>query len=565
MGPPGEAGPPGQAGRDYNPEELDALRRLTNEFRQELTSLGTNVNAINARLDRLARDVADIQDQLRRMPKITGGAFVGIRLDRGNTYVDRDGRVLGLGVPGNPFGPLGDLRNSPAVIHQLQLGVVARVGADTTLTAHLNSDNYKNYLGGMPGVPYSGLLGSVPAFTTLNPNAPADTYVDQLQLDAAMPGLGKEGGLTIGRYLYNISPLTLWRPEVDTYFLNPMFNDGKYRLDGFKVNTNFGSLGFQVFGGLTRSVQGTNGLPYNSPMIGMSTAEPGIFAGGTKPHAQPLQGQIVMDEIGGVGLSVPVHLLEGGQIRATAFHSTGRDILGGGGKFTNVSLLGAGFDLRFNTRVNASAEYAKTMTGRGKDIANRLTYQNEAFNVNAGFSSGALNVTAGYKYIDPLFYAPGYWGRIGNWINPVNIQGPTFRAGYDFGPTMGLNVGGDFYWAARNRDNRGSLGRDDEINRVLVGMRWDVSKSFKATVDWEGVFWTLSGTHGGAFPANTGKVHPFEQYINIGAGYSVNESTVLRLGYQIGNFNGHNALFGGGPTGTGYNYNAFTSQVAVRF
>src|SRR5437016_6545402 len=72
----GDVGPPGMT-----PEEVAKLRALADEFRRELAKLGTDMNAVNRRLDALAKDVADIKNQLSMMPKISGSAFFGYRSD----------------------------------------------------------------------------------------------------------------------------------------------------------------------------------------------------------------------------------------------------------------------------------------------------------------------------------------------------------------------------------------------------------------------------------------------------------------------------------------------------
>src|SRR5439155_723512 len=63
MGPAGAAGERGPAGEmgpaGMRPKELDDIRRLVGEFRNELASLGNNAQAINRRLDALAKDIAD--------------------------------------------------------------------------------------------------------------------------------------------------------------------------------------------------------------------------------------------------------------------------------------------------------------------------------------------------------------------------------------------------------------------------------------------------------------------------------------------------------------------------
>lgn len=567
-GPPGPAGPAGPAapGGGASAEDLAALRRLVDEFRQELANLGTNVNALSARLDRMARDVADLRDELRRMPKISGGAFVGARMDMGSdSYADKDGRHIGTTT-------WGSLDQSPVVVHELQLGVQARLGEDATLAARLSAQNYLNYLDAGRNDPF----GQVRIGTTPNNRPASSVFVDQLEINAPFGALGTGGGVTIGRFHHNISPLTLWKPDTDTYFANPFVDDGMFRMDGLRVTTGFGRMGFTGFAGKFSSVQdtGTNGLgltgfTINRPRAGVVI--PALFTGAVKPHGQSV-GQMFLDTIGGVTVRLPVNVMDGANIHASAFQA-GNETMGE----TNATLtvFGAGADLKIGERLSLQGEWSKALPGQGGGVGNLnlqgINFDNgqtNAFTAMVGWNSGGLNVSAGYKYIDPLFYAPGYWGRIGNWINPTNVQGPTVRAAYDFSPSLGITLGGDWFTPARNRDQEAGLGKDDEIGRALVGVRWDVSKSFRTTLDYEGVFWNLNRIAGRPFVVGAagGAVHPTEHYITLGTGYNLTDTTVLKLGYQYGTFDGHGALSGIVPGfGSRYHYNAFTTQVAVKF
>jgi hypothetical protein len=273
---------------------------------------------------------------------------------------------------------------------------------------------------------------------------------------------------------------------------------------------------------------------------------------------------MTVDQLAAVSAGLNFNAMgNGGHIRVTAM-DTSADTPGSAGLgFSNVAVVGANGDLKLSDRMSIMADWGKSITGQGRfNTVN--PYENNAFNGNVTFNSGALNLNAGYRYIDPLFYAPGYWGRIGNWINPTNIQGPTFRAGYDLSSAFGVNVGGDFYSAARNRAGAdGGLSTDDNINRILVGLRWDVAKNFKTTVDWEGVYWKLSGTHAGVTPGGDGDVHPTEQYITLGTGYNLTSTTLLKLSYTVGDFNGHNFL--NSAAGTQYNFNTFVAQATIKF
>jgi len=540
----GDTGPAGPPGPGVSSDDLDQLKKLAAEFKAELASIGVDVNAVKAKLDKLAKDVAEIKAKMDKMPHVSGIGFMGVRADRAKTaYVDIDGR------PSNTGGM--KLTNQPVIVRAFALEIQAKLGGDATAKVSLVNDNYKSYLDDMMGV--------VPGGSPVNLWPTNDTYLNLAVVSAPFTGVGRDGKVEMGRMAFNVPPLTLWKPTIDSYFSNPIVDDSKYRMDGVNLCTKFGSLGVQVFGGQTMSVNDTYGYAYMTPYAGVS--DPAIFSGGVKPIGQVYVGQEPMDSLAGVRVTLPLRVSEGGQFGVTALGGWVTDPYYKG-DFSNVQVLGADANLKFGEKTTVAAEYSKSVTGTGR--FNQIgVHQNNAATGTIGYAVGGLNLSAGYKYIDPMFYAPGFWGKIGNWVNPTNVKGPVLRATYDFSPAFGLTVGGDMYTAARNQAGNGGIGKDDEINRVLVGCRWDVSKSFQTTVDWEGVYWKLQGPHS-AFSSFPGSVHPVESYVTFGTGYHLTDNTLLKLGYQIGSLDGK--LFtGGGASGTKYNYNAFTSQVAIKF
>jgi hypothetical protein len=541
----GEPGPQGPSG--VAPEDLATLKKLADEFKGELANQGVNINALNAKFDKLAQDVAAVKAELAKMPKVGGTVFAGVRVDRARVpYADADGR------PSNS-----DLKNSAMVAHALELGVTANVG-ETTVKGSLVADNYKNYLGG--------------SFTDVRPldTAPrGDVWINQLTMQAPFNGVGREGSLTIGRLPFQVSPLTLWKPDVDSYFANPIVDDGMYRMDGLTLGTKLGSLGVQAFAGTFKTVIGTQstGGVFNMPLAG--AASPAVFA--SKPVGIAVDNPVALEQVGGVALTLPLKVgEEGSHVRAVGLLGTGNpwyywyDTPASPNyqTATNVAVLGADTELKLSDKLSVTGAWSKTLTGggtgQGRDIGNVVHSYNNAFMGTVGYTVGNLGLTAGYKYVDPLFYAPGYWGRLGNWINPTNIQGPTVKVNYEFSPAFGMTAAGDYLTAARNWASAGTLGKDDEIYRVQVGLRWAISDAFQTTVDWEGVYWKLANV------AST-NVHPVEHYITLGTGYDLNDTTKIKLGYQIGQWNGKNALTGGAGSGYGFNYNTFTTQVSVKF
>lgn len=285
-GPPGPPGPPG-----VTPDELNTLRRLSSEFRDELTGLGNNMRTVMGRLDQLARDLAALTERVNKIPTFGINAFAGARGDNVNgNYVDKDGRV-------NPLG------SRQAVVHEMRLTVDANVPGGGSVNAAILSGNYRNYLGGSmgqitprpQGVNNSPLGPVAGHFNgTLSSTVPADTHLDLLEVRTPFAGIGRDSSLTIGRFAHRLGRLTLWRPDVDSYFSVPWQDDGRFRIDGARLATHFGSLSFEGFGGKFDSVQGTAGGPYNSPLVG-TAIDPGgtrILEYGAKPINQPTLGQM---------------------------------------------------------------------------------------------------------------------------------------------------------------------------------------------------------------------------------------------------------------------------------
>lgn len=545
-GPAGEQGPPG-----VTPEELANFRKLAEEFRNELTALGNRVSDINRKLDALAKEVADLAATVRGMPKVYGGAFVGVRSDRANTsYVDADGRPFYVDKYDDYKGSSrywwksDDLRKAPAVVHYFDLGVQANIPGGAILNAELTSNNYKGYVDNDFAYPR-------PIVRT----APADTYIDKLEITAPFANVGRDSKFVIGRYHYNVSPLTLWRPDFDTYFNVPFVDDGKFRIDGARLATNFGSVSLDAFGGTLDTVQGVRGggdWAFNVPVVGADT--PPIFEDG-KPTGVASQGQTIAERLAGVSLGMGLRQFQGGHLRATAIQ-TWSDT---GGKFNGTTTLGADASLKLAERFNLRAEYSRVATQLNDERVNDR--ENSAVTADLDWAGGPLSLGVGYRYIDPLFYSAGFWGRIGNWVNPTNIQGPVVRAAYTLAPNLSLNVGGDFYTGARNRGGIGGMTREDEINRVLAGVKWGPGKGIFLSADWEGVYYAVDlASH----DMGTGRVHPVEHYVNLGLGYHLTSNTLLKVGYQFGRYDGHDLL----STDLGpikYNFNVLTGQVAVKF
>jgi hypothetical protein len=545
QGPQGEKGEPGPAGPQGPPGEIPAeqlaeIRRLLDEFKNELAALGTDVRAARSRIDALAADVADIKNRLDKMIQFTGDAFFGFRSDRSRfAFFDYSGAARGAN--NSHF----DNVSSP---HDFHLGINGKLAGGVTFTGDLVASNYLDYRASGAAAGANSLAGG--PFANPNGALAEQTTLYQAALNIPIAGIGSNTVLTLGRYKNQVTPLTFWRPDYDAYFDVPWYDDGNYVQDGFKITSKFGSATTSLWAASHNSLVGSSKGTLDQPLFGSTGT---VFAGKPVGIASIVGAQAATQS---AGLHIGIPLFKLGELGFTLIDLSS----GTGPVFNNAVIYGANLKLKDIGRFRISAEGAKSVTQKGIDTADgQRNNDNNAYVLNVGWGSGPVDIAAGYQYIDPRFNAPGYWNKLGNWYNPTNIRGPFVRVGYAFSPSLHVHLGGDFLEGARNRNATGGGGIGDNLQRVNAGVNWRVNKTFTLSGDYEGVFWDLSP----ASSASGANAKPVEQYITLGAGVNLTGNTILKLAYQIINFQDVGGGFGF-PLGTS-NATVFTTQVAVHF
>lgn len=502
--------------------DVDALRRLAAEFQTELEIVGTSPAAVKSKIERLLRDIEARKHAAARAARLSTSA--ALRTESGTRVASRAATFSWPNV------------SQPDALKPAAGGATTRVS-----------------VGVLPqngGSATSSILGA--GYATLG--APARS-LDLLDARPMQVALGPATSLNVERLRYSLGSLALSPPRAERSFTDPSRDESPFGVDGLRFAAHVGSVVVEAFAGQTYAVSGTLGMNPERSLLGpagavgiLPSTTPSIALAPTAPTSQ-----FSVRQLGGVSLRFPVAIFSGGHVRLTGIGSTGSASGGDPG----TSLLGAETELRVTPRLTLGGEWARTMSASPMRFVG-LDGQNSAYSGTLGYNSGRLRLTAEYKYIDPLFYAPGYWGRIGGWLNPTNIQGPGFRAAYE-GGGFGVTLGGDFFSGARNRDDLAALGTNDDMTRVLVGVRWDVSRNLRANLDWEGVYWRLNSSLAN-LPTLAGNATPREQYITISTGYNLSSSTLLRLGYQRGGLVNSAAGAGGSSS-----VSAFTGQMAIKF
>jgi len=563
----GEPGPPGPAGKDgadgaagpqgpagMTPEEVTTLRRLTDEFKNELAAHGANIREIMARLDALGKDVAALKDTIGKLPKWNVDVFTGIRSDTSyGGFADKGGAAR----TSSKFG------SNVNVIHDVHIKPTVKLGNDATFTGDLVFSNYLSYRGGN--------LSSASNALNLTPGAAGGAGAEsvlpyQAQLDIPVSGFGRDTVLTLGRYKQHLTALTYMRPDLDPYFYIGSYDDGNYVQDGFRLSTKLGSVKTQIFGASFATVQDSQtGTFLNQPLVGGGIiADKGVAGNartGRLVGIDPLGNANAANQVFGIHAGLPLGNVASLGVTAAIFGTSQnaglQAAINPNNAFNTVTLYGADLHLKDIGKLKVSGEVAKTVTsnsfeGGGGD-------DSSAYRAHVAYNTGAVKFGVGYNYIDPRYGAPGAWLTIGNWYNPTNVQGPYVGVGYKFSDSLNANLHFDYLRGARNRS--GLLGIGDNIARLRAGFDYKLSSRINLGLDYEGVIYSLSGQADGTSALAGVRTNPVEQYITLGAGLKLNNSATWKLGWQLINTQGA----GFTAAATSSNATVVTSSVSIKF
>ena len=553
----GDQGVPGMT-----PDEVLALRRLTDDFKAELTALGVNIRDINSKLDSLTKDVADLRDQVSHLPKVGINAFIGVRTDRSRfNFIDYGGAFRNAST--SHF-------SAADVVHDVHIPISANLPGGLKLLVEPVASNYLSYRGNTLSA-FSAANNAINTGNGASNLAEVGTLY-KAQIDIPIGGPESNYKLTVGRYGYQITPGTYYRPDLDPYFDVPSYDDGNYIQDGAKLEAKFGSARTTLFAAsfATPTLTGTGtgaASAFNKPLIGGGYNN--IFG---KPFNIDASGQTIQaNQTAGAHVALPLFRFGELGLTLATFSTNSLSSVGVNTPFNNVVLYGANFKLNAIGRFVISGEGAKTVTGVGLDNSGSAASElngnedNYYYNGSVGYNSGPITAQVGYQRVDPRYGAPGYWNKIGNWYNPTNLAGPYLRLGYRISDGLNITFGGDYMTAVHNAVG---LNIGDEIYRFTGGAHYVINKRFSIGADYEGVIYNLSA-------ATTGigvRSQPIEQYVTLGAGLNLASNTVLKVGYQIINFQNVGSGFGGGTGiagiatgGNASNATVFTTQLAVHF
>lgn len=528
-------------------EALQTLQRLAQTFQQELAGLGVDVDTLKRDFASLRARVEALEgkeEKFKMSGDLTFGVYGAHSIDGKDVYTYNR----------TTLGP-GKFLEAISVPHELGLTFSGQINDEVTGSATFILGNYLPYVGG------SGKSAAT-SFTTPYAIGNTDIVIWEAFVKAPIDIFGAKVDVTVGRYPAKITPFTLQRIKPDYYLNFPRYGDGAFRVDGGALGFDFDTFRLNLWAAQVNQ-QSNNGVfnrlfaqNHNSSVVDAVGNPVGIeqFAGA----------RLEFDAIRGEETNLTI-----GATYYAAGLGTNRNFRFGTLAPTNVNrnpidrmdVFGADIKAKF-AGFNIGVEYAQS--DFLNDTNRVLSKDNWVLNANLGYNFGPnLGITAGYLEVRPYFAAPGAWGRVGYLYNPSDLRG--FYAGVNYAASedLKINLTGAFIEGtgriAPDNVPPDGYGTNDEVIQVLAGVDYRLTDRLNVSLNYEGVFWNLKGSAGGA--------KPVWNYLTLGVGYDLGENTALNVLYQIIDTDGKGVggAFSGGPA-TGKNGGAVAATtLSVKF
>jgi opacity protein-like surface antigen len=467
---------------------VQTLQRLGQTFQQELANLGVDV-------DTLKKDFAALQSRVEALEKKRERVSISGDVTFGGYATHSIDKFQALTWNGDTLAPSGKFLQSIDVVHELGLTFSGQINEEVFGSATFILGNY---------LPYAR-----------NAGAPqTDTVIWEAYVKAPIDVFGTRMDVTVGRFPVALTPFTLYRPTYDYYLNFPRYNDNRYRVDGGNLGFNFGTVRLNLWAAKTNIYNSALGT---APRIGF-----GNHKIATPVGAEQFAGaRVEFDALRGEETSLTI---------GVTYFAAGTGAVNFPGTTTGINRIDVfGGDIRAKfAGFNIGVEYAQS--NGVFDSSNRVDQDNWALNASVSYDlSENLSLKAGYLEVRPRFVAPGYWGRVGHFVNPSDLRGPYASVQYKVSDDLNIKVNGMFLeGTGRLPAGGGGYQTNDDLVHVVAGVDYKLTDRWNLSFNYEGAFWRPRSA---AFGSPT--TNPTWNYLTLGVGYNLGENASLNVLYQI--------------------------------
>jgi len=531
-------------------KDIKALADRVGKFEKELTSMGVDVEAMKKDLIDLSKRVKALED---KKPSVSISGDINFYVSTGIAgSTDRAGEKIGINQDGRSFGygtngaAGSGLFDDLAVLHEVALKLSSTNETGPTWHATVLTGNT---LGGL-GQGFGDQASVAAQFGQAYREGNTTFVIQEAVVDLGSQSLAGLGFTAkVGRQGLKVSPWLFERVDNTSFFSNERWDNGEFLIDGATIGYKFGgSTKLNLVLGRASNSATSGGGVLQPILVGGEQLIAGLSAasGATVLGAGGgLQGPLSVDRVFGATLSTGIG--KEGSLNATYMLLDSDNSVAVGTQtaaptVNRTELLGADASFKVLNNFTISGGYGQT-NFKNKDNS-VLDDDNTRWNVGLGYSAGKLNVNAGYLEVESNYLAPGNWGRVGIFRNPVNVKG--FTGAVDFKVNDSLSVMGNVLIAEQ------LMGGNGEVESFAGGLKYAFSNGIDLGISYEQTELT-----------NYAVVNPTYKFTTVSLGYNFSAATKFLLTAQYADIEGHPFNLGGGVTNTKGLY--LGTQLSVRF
>jgi hypothetical protein len=509
-------------------DDIAALKRMTQTFERELASMGVDVEAIKKSVQDLEARVTALEG--RKPPVDFSGsvdmAMIGAGSKDMNYGMTVDGRPTGVGPSGEFVGGFADNQVYHMAAFQMK-------GTNETGPKWRARMIAANTMGG-----YSFGAASTSNFAFGNQSwvfpgqefgeAATEVWMQRLEVSSDTSLWGQNFSFRAGRVGHKLGNWFFRRIDSSPYFWNEDWDNGEWTFDGAVFDLKLGSANLNVFGGRQSERYTTDWNDIN-PMWGGNHEQ--YFTPGFNSRPFGVEwGTLMVDQHLGASLGIP--LSDRGNITLNYLIGDSNSTVGiGNSLFANkVIVFGGEAKFKVNDRISIYGGYSQSNLADGNDTT--LDQDNAAYWASIGYKSDRWGLSLGYQSIDPLFGAPGDWGRIGAWWLPTGIQGCTGKLHFNLSDKLQLMARGGFF-KGRDVEVNGDPGmsNEDKVSTVNVSLNYKMNENWNLMLGGEFVNWDLQDQTDGF---SGGK--PTEKWYRLGLKYRFTENVWWSFLWEISDY-----------------------------
>jgi len=454
-------------------DDIENLKKMADMFQKDLAELGVDVEAMKKDLSDLASRVEALEKRKPAVDIHGDVNFIGIGAHStdGLFGLSVDARILGFNSAfGGPAGITRDLQMGHELA--LQFSGTNDTGPKwhATIVAGnligLSSDGSSSFFGDQAstqfGVPFDEVDESV--------------YIQDLGVVYNTSIGGQEFEAEIGRIGFKTGKYFFYRPDNTPYFENWRWDDHNWYFDGGRVSFDWGAVDLDVWTGkVGRSdIDGTTIWP--------------IFPGGQFNFGSNIGfpvGNVVVDTT--LGFNLGIDIGERGDIMLNYIFldwaAPGLDPKGASADRITVW----GGEVNFNITDNIVLNGGYSRSDWMDNTSTTLDEKNFAWWAQVGWQAERWGLYAGWRRIEPYFSAPGDWGRMAIYWNPMDNQGFYGGLNFNLSENVKANLSGYFFTGLRDSTDPDSVlfDDDDDITGIMGDIEFKIGESWNAMLGAE--------------------------------------------------------------------------------